>query len=568
MDEPAKVSSENRSGGDKASTVAQRLIGIGERCELFHDERSDGYAVATDDGIQRILRLRSDGFRRWLRNRYYRETRRAVNDVAIGEAIAHLEAKAEFDGERHTLHNRFAEKDGAVYIDLCDERWRVARVTAEGWEVLDLPPILFRRYSHQQPLPQPERGGNLADLKPFLNVQDDADLNLAAAWLVTSPFSSVPRPILMLHGPHGAAKTTCARTLKSLVDPSVTDSTDLSRDSEALAQVLDQNAIPCFDNLTRIAQPAADMLCRAVTGGASSKRRLYTDSESVIFRFKRAPIATGINIPTYAPDLLNRMLLIELQDIPPHCRRDEREFWGVFESAKARLFGSVLDAIAGILRHRDQVRLARPPRMADFARLACAYAEHSGLGADKMLAIIMDNARRQVHEAIESDLLAISVCEFAKVKQTWAGTASDLLQALHDWNAAKAADSLFPYKPPILEGWPKSAKSLGRRLTVLQTTLAEVGVRITRGMSSDGKSRIITLAIASAKETSEMSETSEPQSGRGGASDVSTKQSPGDVRETSGAEDPYGGAFDVTDVSDIKLRNFDGVVANETEVVL
>ena len=160
------------------------------------------------------------------------------------------------------------------------------------------------------------------------------------------------------------------------------------------------------------------MLCRAVTGGAFSKRELYTDSENVIFTFKRAPIVTGINIPTYAPDLLNRMLLIELQDIRPHRRRDEREFWGQFESVKARLFGAVLDAIAGILRHRDQVRLARLPRMADFARLACAYAEHSGLGADSMVAIIMDNARRQVQEAIESDPLAIAVCEFAKVEQS------------------------------------------------------------------------------------------------------------------------------------------------------
>jgi hypothetical protein len=454
-----------------------------------------------------------------------------------------------------------------VYIDLCDERWRAVRVTAEGWEVLDQPPILFRRYSHQQPLPQPERGGNLADLKRFLNIRDDGDFSLSVAWLVTTPFVNVPRPVLMFHGPHGAAKTTCARIHKSLIDPSVTDSMDLGRDPAALAQVLDQNAIPCFDNLTRIAQPAADMLCRAVTGGALSKRELYTDSENVIFTFKRAPIVTGINIPTYAPDLLNRMLLIELQDIRPDRRRDEREFWGQFESVKARLFGAVLDAIAGILGHRDKVCLARSPRMADFARLACAYAEHSGLGANSMVAIITDNAHRQVQEAIESEPLAVALREFVRAEQSWEGTASELLQRLNNWNAGTDADLDFP---PIREGWPKSERSLGRKLRALQSTLAHVGVRLTFRRSPADGSRLIALSLERANETSETSETSEPPSGGGSASDVIAAQSLANVRETSEAEGPSSRTSDVTDVSDIKLRNSDGVgiVANDLEVVL
>ena len=62
------------------------------------------------------------------------------------------------------------------------------------------------------------------------------------------------------------------------------------------------------------------MLCRGITGGAFSKRELYSDDADIILSFLRPIIITGINIPTHAPDLLDRLLLIELERILP-CRR-------------------------------------------------------------------------------------------------------------------------------------------------------------------------------------------------------------------------------------------------------
>ncbi len=470
-------------GADLEGGAGQKLIAIGVRCDLFHDERNDAYAVADENGVRHTLRLRGKLFTIWLRNRYYVETGKAANGEAVGAARGVLEAKAIFDGKRIPLCNRFAEHDGVIYIDLCDSKWRAVKVTAEGWEVLDKPPVLFRRYAHQHPLPDPIRGGSLAELRPFLNVRHDDEWHLMEAWLATAVFAGIPRPALMMHGVQGAAKTTSSRALKSLLDPSATNSVDLGRDPAALAQVLDHNAVPCFDNLTNIPSGVADMLCRAVTGGAFSKRELYSDSDDVIYAFMRALILTGINIPTHAPDLLDRMLLIELDRIEQKDRRDERSFWAEFVEARPRLFGALLDAIVGILKFRDQIKLDRLPRMADFARLACAYAEHSGVGAKKMMSIIMANAGRQIEEVIESDPLATAVRELANARGSWTGTASEL------WGELNKGTE----KPP--EDWPRSAKSLGKRIKVLQTTLIEAGIAVTTGRkSTDGKSRLITLA--------------------------------------------------------------------------
>jgi hypothetical protein len=177
------------------------------------------------------------------------------------------------------------------------------------------------------------------------------------AWLVACAFSNVPRPAITFYGPQGASKTTTARCIKAITDPSLTGSVDLGKSPADLAQILDHHGVPGFDNLTSIPTWAADMLCHGVAGGAFTKRELYSDDSDVILSFKRSIILTGINIPTHAPDLLDRLLLIELDRIPSNKRMDETRFWSSFNAAMAMLFGALLDAMVGTLRHLPATRL-------------------------------------------------------------------------------------------------------------------------------------------------------------------------------------------------------------------
>jgi len=322
-----------------------------------------------------------------------------------------------------------------------------------------------------------------------------------------------------------------------LLDPSATDAVDLGREVSALAQTLDHNAIPVFDNLSRIPSWAGDLLCRAVTGGGFSKRELYTDSEDVILAFKRAVIITGINIPTHAPDLLDRMLLIEIERIAPDKRRDEGAFWKDFEAERSRLFGAVLDAVAGTLRNKDRVQLERLPRMADFAKLACAYGDHSGLGAEKMIAIIADNAGRQIDEVIESDPFAMAIRDHMKSRDNWKGTVRELMQTLDPES-----------KKP--DGWPKDVRQAGRRLRVLQATLADAGFQVKT--EREGKDR--TRAVMISKLTSATSAMSAASTGA--PFDADMKRTSRDINaDLMSAEKPNENKVaDMKDVEDIKLH--------------
>src|SRR3972149_3312805 len=96
----------------------------------------------------------------------------------------------------------------------------------------------------------------------------------------------------------GSRIKTPARLLRHLLDPSAMDTMSLPRDVGELAQALDHHAVPLFDNLSRLSKWQADELSKAVPGGGFTKRELYTDSEDVLWRFRRAILWTGITVPT------------------------------------------------------------------------------------------------------------------------------------------------------------------------------------------------------------------------------------------------------------------------------
>ena len=71
-----------------------------------------------------------------------------------------------------------------TYIDMGGPDWRAIEIDADGWRVVDEPPIRFRRAPGMLPLPMPMGAGSLDALRNFLNVQQDRHFILAICWLL------------------------------------------------------------------------------------------------------------------------------------------------------------------------------------------------------------------------------------------------------------------------------------------------------------------------------------------------------------------------------------------------
>ena len=130
----------------------------------------------------------------------------------------------------------------------------------------------------------------------LVNVSDKDNKLLLKCYIISLFIPGIAKPILMLHGEQGSAKTTLQELIKILVDPSIVKTLTFPRDINELVQQQSHNYIAFYENLSNIKDWISDALCRAVTGSGFSKRQLYTDDEDIIYFFQRCIGFNGINL--------------------------------------------------------------------------------------------------------------------------------------------------------------------------------------------------------------------------------------------------------------------------------
>lgn len=462
----ARTSRSESDRGVAKIAMAEQLLEIATADTLFQDDRGEAYAVVELRNVQRLLRVAGDEYKRTLAGRCFEKSRKAPSGDALQSAVRVLQSRVLPDGPRHVLHNRFARDGDAIWVDMADDRNRAVRVDAGGWRVVDRPPILFRRFAHQRALPDPVAGGDVDALRGLLHLDADDTWELVRAFIVTAMIPGIPHPILLVHGSQGSSKTTAARMIRRLIDPSAVETLELDDKPAELAQHLDHHAVAPFDNLSRLTRRVGDILCKASTGGVFSKRQLYTDGDDCLFHLQTVVILTAIVPPTQQPDLLDRMLAIELTRIAPEARREEGVLWAEFEAMRPQLFGSILDLLSAAMRILPAVHLASLPRMADFARWGAAVAR-AATGDERAFLTALDaNTARHEEHLLEGEPLLQGIVALMNEVGEFRGTISQLMDRLEADREA----------PQGRLGWPRSPGSFSRRVRELKVSLAGLGV--------------------------------------------------------------------------------------------
>lgn len=473
--------------GDGGS-AADRPIGLvlESGVEFFHDPDQHGWAYIRVDGHWESHPIRSRPFQLFLLRTYYRETGKSPGAQAIRATLELLEAKALFDGAESLIHLRVANHRGKLYLDLCDRAWRAVEIDAEGWRLVDRPPTRFHRTRGSQPLPAPERGGGLDELRRFLNV-DHQGWILIKAFLVATLRPGVPCPILVAKGEQGAGKTTACRIISTLIDPRTGSLRGVPREVRDLTAAARNSWIVCFDNLSHLPNDLADAACRLATGGGFGGRQLYSDHDEAIFDATRPLVFNSIpDLGAARPDFLDRALIVEFLDIAPVMRRDEAQFWREFEEARPRILGALLDAITTGLKNLPNVRLDQLPRMADFAIWVNACEESLGMKPGEALAAYQSNLTETHNLALESSPLYEPVAQLAR--EGFSGTVAELLARLNCMMSDGIRRSVR---------WPKAPNALGNALRRMASNLRTAGVQIQFSRADIRGRRVVSLVSES-----------------------------------------------------------------------
>jgi len=467
-------------------------LALEEGIDLWHTPEGEQFATVWRDGHAEHWPLKSDAFTAWLAGLYYDRTTHVAKDSAVKDARSVLMARAN-EGQPVRAYTRVAGRDGAIYLDLADDKWRAVKITPAGWEVVSNPPVRFRRAPGQDALPTPERGGTLDELRTFINVTDE-EWPLVAAWLLFAlrPTPGARRrgsyPVLILRGTKGTAKSTTSSVLRRLLDPHEDEMQSVIRSDRELAIAAQDNWVFALDNVSAIPGWLSDALCRLATGHGYSTRALYTDKGRVVFSAKRPILLNGIGDFATASDFLDRTLLITCPRISDKARKTEDELDDEFEPAWPRLLGAVLDCVSKTLAKLPEVKLDGKPRMADFAVFATAAARAGVFDEEAFWRAYGESQAAADAIALEGTPVAQAVFAMLKAAAAgvWEGTATELLHALTDH-----ADETMRRSP----GWPKSANWLSRELDKIADNLRARGVTVTRTTQHRG-TKVIVLSLS------------------------------------------------------------------------
>lgn len=451
---------------------------------LFHTAEGRGYADLPINGHIETHPLRSAAGRLWLSRQFYQKTHTAPGSQALQDALNVLETTAQFAGVQCDVFIRLARHEGAVYLDLGNERWEAIQVDTTGWRMVSNPPVKFRRPKGMRPLPLPETGGNIVELWPFVNVHGEDNRELLAGFLVGTLRPEGPYPILLPSGEKGTAKSNLARIIHSLIDPFDAPLRAPPKNEHELMIDAANAWLLTYNNLSQIPPWLSDALCRLSEGGGLTKRELYSDAEQVIFKAARPLIITSIADIATKGDLLDRAIPLLLPPIADSARRSERALWAAFDAARPRILGSLLDAVACALRRLPQVNIADLPRLADFAEWVVAAEPGLGLAPGTFLTAYAGNRQDAVHLALEGDTIAAVLPAFMDKQsdQVWIGSATKLLKEL----AALVSEAEQKH-----ESWPKRANNLSNRLRQLAPDLRRVGIDVQFPKSHKTGRRII-----------------------------------------------------------------------------
>ncbi|UQA57478.1 DNA polymerase [Polyangium aurulentum] len=465
---PQGADADTKKNKNKDSPQTQ-LVALAAGVELFRSPDGRAFATIEENGHRETYAVRGPQFSMWLRRRFFQQSQSVPGGQSMHEALSLLEARAQFEGHEEPVHVRIAEKNGAVYIDLGDPEWRAAEITPSGWQVVANPPVKFRRPRGMQQLPQPVPGGNVRELRRYVNVASDQDFALLVAWLVGAMRPSGPYPIAILQGEQASAKSTTARVLRKLIDPSTAPVRRAPRDERDLMIAAQNGWVLAYDNLSGLPVWLSDALCCIATGAGQSTRKLRTDDDEVLFSASRPLIMNGIDAVAVRADLADRSMVLTLPPIPEDKRQDEGTFWGSFAEAAPRIHGALLDGVSTALRNIGSVKLPSRPRMADFALWATAAETAFGWAPGTFMAAYAANRAQAIDTSLEADVVATALRTLlaACPGGTWEGSATELHGVLR---------GLAPDHVVRTRDWPQAANALTNRLRRAAPALRAVGI--------------------------------------------------------------------------------------------
>lgn len=477
-----KKTKKDQDEATSSKSEAQMLYDtVIKHIDLWKNIDGQGFATFKVGNHSESNFLNDEHFKSWCAMIYFKETGKPVSESNVKTVINTLSGQARFCDKTFNTYVRVGEDNDSSYIDLCNDKWKFVKVNQKGWSITDTNDgIKFLRRDGMRALPDPVKSNNIDLLWDFLNVKEEERV-LVLAWIIAALRPNGPYPCIAIQGEQGTAKSTMSELLRRLTDPNKALKRVAPKDAQDLfIQGLNNHCI-LLDNLSGLPAWLSDTLCVLATGGGYATRRLYTDSGECVWSIKRPVILNGINDITSRPDLTERTITLNLQEIAETKRKTEEVFWSKFEDKHPEIFGAILDVYVKALGELPNVHADRLPRMADFAKLGIAIEKALNYPEGTFLNTYNGNQDDATENVIQNDLVGNGIASIIARKTEFSGTCSDWLVALKEELGEQARSKYFP----------QTARRVSDKIKRLKPALKRIGIDVQYKKTRDKRLWII-----------------------------------------------------------------------------
>jgi putative DNA primase/helicase len=472
-----------------------------DRVEIFADAKRMLSPWTTEDGRlfldydtrdgRRTIQVQPSGncdFRGWFASFCVEERSFVPNGDFLNTAQVYFSDWVRTKGKKVKDYIRVGGKVGELYVDIGNDTNDAWRITGSGITKVTGGPSHIRllRGAGMLPLAEPDFSTPASELmsllREFIKAPEE-DMILLAAWLLGCLRPEGPYPVLTISGEQGSGKSTILRLLRRIMDPHALDMRTPPEDQRDLQAMVRNSFCLAFDNVSYISHKMSDALCVISTGtGAQGGRALYTNAEESAVRVCRPIAMNGIPDVIERGDLVDRSIHVHLPRIDPKDRRDDYEFWQLFQSKHSKLLGALMNAALIATQRYSQVTLVEKPRMSAFAVWVVAAEEALGWKPGHFIEIYTTNRSAAEMQMLEFHGLASALMRMMEDKKEFSGTYPDLIAALEMHSGPR-------------ESLPKSSHGFAAELRRIKPLLERTGLRFFNGgrtgaFGQKGRSRI------------------------------------------------------------------------------
>ena len=438
-------------GGGKVPQQDVLLATFMDNYWLARTPAGDPFAVAREVPCIAIPLKGKNGLRQRLAADMWELTGKMPSSEAQSTALGTLEGMASQARPAAQALRTARAPDGVICLDLGGPDGTAAWITAGGWGLTTRPPVLFRRSGATLELPVPASGQALsAGLQQVLNIRDHDQFALYTACRLLSVIPEGTRPVELITGQPGAAKTSMTRITVSWLGGGMTQ---MPRDPRDWAAIASNAHVLGHDNVSSMSADRQDLLCMAASGHEHMARQLYTDADLLTIRFRPLTIViNGIEVGMLRSDLIRRAVCHYLRK--PDRYMAEGEVSAAWRAGHPAALGWLLDLLAAVLARMERIPRPSGDSLAEFAHVLAALDSLWGTGA---LSLWRDGQRSLYADLAESDPVAVAIRK--AVKEPWHGTAGDLLAVLDEAYALPPGSGGRPWTPQRLSGAVERAQA-------------------------------------------------------------------------------------------------------------